>query len=62
LWKEKKHFFLCNKETKNSYLLGIVATVGQMPAVNRSFVLLFFKKEALPFVCSFRLNRGEHGD
>jgi len=39
--------FLQKKKQKNSYLLGAVAPAGQAPALSKSFLLLFFKKEAL---------------
>jgi hypothetical protein len=38
---------LQKKKQKNSYMLGAVAPNGQMPTVTRSFLFLFFKKEAL---------------
>jgi hypothetical protein len=40
--------FLQKKKQKNSYLWGFVAVARQMPAVSRRFLLLFYKKEALP--------------
>jgi hypothetical protein len=39
--------FVQKKNQKNAYLLGAVAPKLQQPAVNKSFLLLFFKKEAL---------------
>jgi hypothetical protein len=39
--------FLQKKKQKNSYLLGDLAPALQTPAVSRSFLLLFFKKEVL---------------
>jgi hypothetical protein len=42
--------FLQKKQQKNSYLLGVLATAGQNPATNKSFLLLFFKKDALSFL------------
>jgi hypothetical protein len=38
---------LKKKQQKNFYLLQVLATQVPQPAVNRSFSLLFFKKEAL---------------
>jgi membrane-associated phospholipid phosphatase len=39
--------FLQKKKQKNSYLLGALAPLSQIPAINKSFLLLFFKKETL---------------
>jgi len=39
--------FLQKKNQKNSYLLGDVAPAAEMPPANKSFLLLFFKKEVL---------------
>jgi hypothetical protein len=38
---------LQKKKQKNSCLLRVAAPAGQTPTVNKSFLLLFFKKEAL---------------
>jgi hypothetical protein len=38
---------LQKKKQKNSYLRRGVAKAGQRPAVNRRFLVLFFKKEPL---------------
>jgi hypothetical protein len=38
---------LQKKKQKNFYLLWAVAPPGDAPADNKSFLLLFFKKEAL---------------
>jgi hypothetical protein len=38
---------LQKKKRKNSYLLGALAPPLPRPAVNKSFLLLFFKKEVL---------------
>jgi len=38
---------LQKKKQKNSYLLGDLAAALQLPAMSKSFLLLFFKKEAL---------------
>jgi hypothetical protein len=43
--------FLQKKNQKNSYLLGVVARAVLQPAVSKSFLLIFFKKEVLAF-CS----------
>jgi hypothetical protein len=39
--------FLQKKKQKNSYLLGVAALLVNEPAVSKSFLLLFFKKEVL---------------
>jgi hypothetical protein len=39
--------FLQKKKQKNPYLLRAMAPAGQHPAVSKSFLLLFFKKEVL---------------
>jgi hypothetical protein len=41
--------FCEQKEAKKLYLLGTLAWKVPMPSVNESFLLLFFKKEALSF-------------
>jgi hypothetical protein len=41
--------FLQKKKQKNSYLLGVVAPALPTLPANNSFLLLFFKKEALAF-------------
>jgi hypothetical protein len=47
-WKLKKVLlFLQKKKQKNSYFLGVVAPVDEQSAINKSFLLLFFKKEVL---------------
>jgi hypothetical protein len=40
---------LQKKQQKNSCLLGALAPAGQSPPLNKSFLLLFFKKQALAF-------------
>jgi hypothetical protein len=42
--------FLQKKKQKNSYLLRTVALDGQTSARRKSFLVLFFKKEPLPFL------------
>jgi hypothetical protein len=44
--------FLQKKKQKNSYLLRDVATPEPHPARTKSFLLLFFKKEALSYTSS----------
>jgi hypothetical protein len=44
--------FLKKKKQKNFYLLGALAGWLPKPAVSKSFLLLFFKKEALAFLLS----------
>jgi hypothetical protein len=39
--------FLKKKKQKNVYLLGVVTPAVPNPATSKSFLLLFFKKEAL---------------
>jgi hypothetical protein len=39
--------FLQKKKQKNSWMLAVVATPVTEPAVSKSFLLLFFKKEVL---------------
>jgi hypothetical protein len=41
---------LKKKKQKKLLLLGVMATPVSRPAVSKSFLLLFFKKEAL-FLC-----------
>jgi hypothetical protein len=41
--------FLKKKNQKNFWSLGALASAEPQAAVNKSFLLLFFKKEALPF-------------
>jgi hypothetical protein len=36
-------------QQKNPYLPGVVAKIGQTPGSSKSFLLLFSKKEALPY-------------
>jgi hypothetical protein len=43
--------YLQKKQQKNSYLLGVVAPAVQTPPISKSFLLLFFKKEALSSTC-----------
>jgi hypothetical protein len=43
----KSLLFLQKKKQKNSYLLGALSPPLPRPAVNKSFLLLFFKKEVL---------------
>jgi hypothetical protein len=50
---------LQKKKQKNSYFLGVVAHAGQTPTVIKSFLLLFFKKEAL--ACVFKKIRAFAG-
>jgi hypothetical protein len=45
-WKETPSF-LQKKKQKNSDVPGVVATWLPTPAISKSFLLLFFKKEAL---------------
>jgi hypothetical protein len=42
--------FLQKKKQKNSYLLRVAALAGKTSPVSKSFLLLFFKKEALAFL------------
>ncbi len=49
-WFKKALLFLQKKKQKNSYLLRVVALAMQLPRVDESFLLLFFKKETLAFV------------
>jgi hypothetical protein len=54
LQRKKELLFLQKKaprlgKQKNSYERGAVAMVVPQPAVNRSFLMLFFKKEVLAF-------------
>jgi hypothetical protein len=42
---------LKKKKQKNFWLLEVVATPVSTPAISRSFLLLFFKKEVLAFPC-----------
>jgi hypothetical protein len=45
LWGEGKRFFFCKKKKqKNFCLLCGVAQLGQTPAVNRRFLVIFFQK------------------
>jgi hypothetical protein len=44
---KKALLFLQKKKQKNSYLLRDVALAVNEPAVSKSFLLLFFKKEVL---------------
>jgi len=44
---KKALLFLQKKKQKNSYLLRVLAPALQTPAESKSFLLLFFKKEAL---------------
>jgi hypothetical protein len=44
---KKALLFLQKKKQKNSYLRRVAAPAGQTPTVNRSFLVLFFKKELL---------------
>jgi hypothetical protein len=46
---KKALLFLQKKKQKNSYLRRALAPDGHEPKVSKSFLLLFFKKEALPF-------------
>jgi hypothetical protein len=48
--KEGRSSFLKKRTKKLSVLLALAITV-QRPAVNKSFLLLFFKKEALALRC-----------
>jgi hypothetical protein len=41
--------FLKKKQQKNFCLRWALATALPQPAVNKSFLVLFFKKEPLPF-------------
>jgi hypothetical protein len=43
--------FLQKKKQKNSYLRRALAPSSPNPTVSKSFLLLFFKKEALPSPC-----------
>jgi hypothetical protein len=45
--ERKSLLFLQKKKQKNSYLRGALAPTRQMPTFSKSFLLLFFKKEAL---------------
>jgi acetyl esterase/lipase len=42
------------KRTKNFWLAGVLAPTAKQPATSKSFLLLFFKKEALSFPLSER--------
>jgi len=44
---KKALLFLQKKKQKNSYLRRAVATALPAPAVSKSFLLLFFKKEVI---------------
>jgi hypothetical protein len=46
---EKALLFLQKKQQKNSPFPEALAPAGQQPAISKSFLLLFFKKEALSF-------------
>jgi hypothetical protein len=41
--------FLKKKQQKNFWSLRALATALPTPAVNKNFLVLFFKKEPLPF-------------
>ncbi len=45
--------FLQKKNQKNSYLRWDLAPAPPTPAVNKSFLLLFFKKEAFALILAF---------
>jgi hypothetical protein len=48
--EESASFFAKKRSKKNSYIRGVAAPNGQTPTINKSFLLLFFKKEALSCV------------
>jgi len=49
---EKVLLFLQKKKQKNSCLLEVVAPSLPHPPESKSFLLLFFKKEVLPYFTS----------
>jgi len=51
VWEGRKHFFFVNKkEAKKTSVLRALAMMVPEPARSKSFLLLFFKKEALFFL------------
>jgi hypothetical protein len=52
---EQDVLFLQKKNQKNSCLRWDLAPASPTPSVNKSFLLLFFKKEALPLLLAFAL-------
>jgi hypothetical protein len=46
-WEKGGIFFFCKKRSKKTFVIGAVLLKGAVDQGDESFLLLFFKKEAL---------------